>query len=155
MTQLRAEAIVPKFGGSISMMCSMFIIRECILDHKAGKGSAVQRALVGMSVFDVMGSFAWFLSTWAVPKSNSTPFSAGNAATCNFQGFLLQFVIGVSIAWGARRALEVYMGFYWVSYIRVIIANNNDNPQNHSIFLFPGTSLQLFTSTLLRFDDRI
>jgi hypothetical protein len=48
---------------------------------------------VGMSCVDVLASFAWFLSVWAVPRG-SGPLARGNVASCNFQGFLLQFAVG-------------------------------------------------------------
>jgi hypothetical protein len=74
----------------------MFIIFEAISDHQKGKGTAIQRALVGMSVVDVLASFAWGLSTWAVPEGTA-PLGRGNVASCNFQGFLLQFAIGAPL----------------------------------------------------------
>ena len=89
-------AIIPKVGAMISIPCSLFIMWESLEDHQNGKGSPIQRTLVGMSAFDVMASFGWFFSTWTVPKNGDTPLSAGNIATCNFQGFLLQLAIGVS-----------------------------------------------------------
>ena len=92
-------AIIPKVGAMISIPCSSFIIWESLVDHQNGKGSPIQRTLVGMSAFDVMANFGWFLSTWTVPKNDDTPLSAGNLATCNFQGFLLQMAIGVSPIW--------------------------------------------------------
>jgi hypothetical protein len=88
-------AIIPKVGASLSIPSSLFIIWECISDHRKGKGAAIQRALVGMSAVDVCASFAWFLSTWAVPEGTA-PLAQGNAASCNFQGFLLQLAVGVS-----------------------------------------------------------
>jgi hypothetical protein len=88
-------AIIPKVGSMISIPCSLFIIWESLLDHRNGKGNTIQRALVGMSTVDVMANSGWFLSTWAVPRGD-TPLSAGNKATCNYQGFLLQLAIGVS-----------------------------------------------------------
>jgi hypothetical protein len=42
---------------------SVLCIAEAIRDHRAGKGSTVQRALVGMSCVDTLASSAWFLSS--------------------------------------------------------------------------------------------
>ena len=89
-------AIVPKVGSSISIPCSIFIIYETICDHMKGKGTPIQRALMGMCFVDICASFAWFLSTWAVP-AGTAPLARGNLASCNFQGFLLQLAIGVSL----------------------------------------------------------
>ena len=91
-----ALVIAPKIGSTLSIPSSLFIIAESISDHRKGKGTAIQRALVGMSVIDVLASFAWWLSTWAVPKG-TTPTAKGNIATCNFQGFLLQLAIGAPL----------------------------------------------------------
>lgn len=91
-----ALAITPRVGAVLSIPSSMFIISEAISDHQKGKGTAIQRALVGMSVVDVLASFAWGLSTWAVPEG-TTPLARGNVVSCNFQGFLLQFAIGAPL----------------------------------------------------------
>eukprot|EP00797_Seminavis_robusta_P030130 Sro621_g176810.2 (598) ;mRNA; r:39082-40875 len=49
-----------------------------------------------MSCVDILASFGWFLSTWAVPEG-SFVYSKGNKASCNFQGFLLQLAIGAPL----------------------------------------------------------
>ena len=92
----RALAITPKFGSSLSIPCSMFIIYEVYCDHRTKGSNSVQRALVGMSCVDILASSAWFMSTWAVPKG-SFALSAGNRATCDFQGFLLQLAVGAPL----------------------------------------------------------
>lgn len=89
-----ALAIIPKVGGTLSMFSSAFIIYESISDHRKGKGTPIQRTLVGMSAVDIAATFAWFLSTWPLP-GGTAPFSVGTTASCNFQGFLLQLAIGV------------------------------------------------------------
>jgi hypothetical protein len=97
-TQQRALAIVPKFTASLSIPCSMAIIYEVISDRRKGRGTnSVQRVLVGMSVVDILASSAWFLSTWAVPTDSGWPYAAGNRASCNYQGFLLQIAIGAPL----------------------------------------------------------
>ena len=72
------------------------IIYEVYCDWKRNRAGPVKRILVGMSCIDILSSFAWFLSTWAVPKGNFA-LSAGNRGTCNFQGFLLQLAIGAPL----------------------------------------------------------
>jgi glucan phosphoethanolaminetransferase (alkaline phosphatase superfamily) len=96
LAQERALAINPKFMASFSMPCSMFIIYEVFCDHQTRGTTPVQRALVGMSLIDILASSGWFMSTWAVPKG-SFAFSAGNTTTCNYQGFLLQLAIGAPL----------------------------------------------------------
>ena len=96
LRQERALAIMPKCTSAISIPCSIFIIYEVYSDYRTKGTTAVQRALVGMSCVDILASSAWFLSTWAVPKG-SWAFSAGNRATCDFQGFLLQLAVGAPL----------------------------------------------------------
>jgi hypothetical protein len=95
-TQDLLLAYTPKACATLSIPSSLFIIWEAIEDHRKGKGTAIQRALVGMSVVDVCASTAWFLSTWAVPIG-SGPLAKGNIASCNFQGFLLQLAVGAPL----------------------------------------------------------
>jgi hypothetical protein len=98
IAQQRALALVPKFTAFISIPCSMAIVWEVLSDHRRGRGTnSIQRILVGMSVVDILASFAWFLSTWAVPRESGWAFAAGNRASCNFQGFLLQIAIGAPL----------------------------------------------------------
>jgi hypothetical protein len=57
---------------------------------------ADSQIMLGMSVFDVVGAFAWALSTAPIPKYNKDGDSTyiygaiGNNATCKLQGFLIQ-----------------------------------------------------------------
>lgn len=98
VAQQRALALVPKFSASLSIPCSAAIIWEVFSDHRRGHGTtSVQRVLVGMSTVDILASSAWFLSTWAVPRSSGWEFASGNRASCNFQGFLLQIAIGAPL----------------------------------------------------------
>ncbi len=97
-SQQKALALIPKFTSAVSFPCSLAIIYEVISDHRSGRGTgSIQRILVGMSVVDILASFAWFLSTWAVPQSSGWPFASGNVASCSFQGFLLQLAIGAPL----------------------------------------------------------
>lgn len=97
LRQERALAITPKVMSCFSIPSSIFLIYEIYGDHKTARGTtAVQRALVGMSIIDIMASTGWFLSTWAVPKGTFA-YAAGNMTTCNFQGFLLQLAIGAPL----------------------------------------------------------
>lgn len=100
-TQLKAMAITPKVTAGLSIPGSLFIISQALADSRRGRGSTVmQRALVGMSVIDVLSSIAWFLSSWMAPKG-SFVYAVGNSATCEAQGFLLQIAIGAPLYNGA------------------------------------------------------
>ena len=97
--QLQILAVVPKITATISIPCSIFIIKEVITDHRKLKGKPIQRALMGMSIIDVLASSGWWLSTWAVPKDSpvDAAFATGNQMSCSYQGFLLQVAIGAPL----------------------------------------------------------
>ena len=93
-----ALALIPKFTSTISISCSLGLMYEVTSDYKLGHGTnSIQRILFGMSAVDILSNFAWFLSSWALPKTSGWPFASGNAASCNFQGFFLQLAIGAPL----------------------------------------------------------
>jgi hypothetical protein len=92
--QLKALAITPKITSSFSMICSGFIIKEVIEDHRRNKGKVTLRALLGMSVIDILASSGGFLSTWMAPVGSNAVYVVGNTQSCTYQGFLLQIAIG-------------------------------------------------------------
>ena len=93
--QIKAMVITPKVTSALSIPGSAYIIYQSVLDFRRKKsGSAMQRALVGMSCVDILSSIGWFLSTWAAPESSGAYLASGNDATCRFQGVLLQIAIG-------------------------------------------------------------
>jgi hypothetical protein len=94
--QEKVLAIIPKFSASFGIPSAIFIIHEIITAHKRKEGNPILRAIAGASVFQFLDAIGWFLSTWAVPKG-SFAFAAGNQATCSFQGFLLQIVVGAPL----------------------------------------------------------
>jgi hypothetical protein len=96
MSQLVALAIVPKITSSIGCLSSIFIMSEILHDYRTNNMNPIKRALFGVTCFEICGSIGWFLSTWAIPKdmSGGFPFAVGTIASCNFQGFMLQLVVG-------------------------------------------------------------
>jgi hypothetical protein len=108
LQQERILAIVPKCTASLGMPAAAILIMEIVLDHKKGKGNSILRAIGLMALFELLDSFGWFLSTWAVPEG-SFALAAGSQASCSFQGFLLQFIIGAPLC---NFALALY--FYLV-----------------------------------------
>jgi len=84
---------------------------EVWCDHKTRGSTPIQRALVGMSIVDILSSSAWFMSSWAVPEG-SWEFAKGNGATCNYQGFLLQLAIGAPL-------FNASLGLYYALMIRM------------------------------------
>eukprot|EP00977_Amphora_coffeiformis_P029786 scaffold42784_cov214-Amphora_coffeaeformis.AAC.13 len=53
-TQERVLAITPKCGASLSIPCSLFLMYEVWCDHKTRGSTPIQRALVGMSIVDIL-----------------------------------------------------------------------------------------------------
>ena len=86
----RSLVILPKISGALSCMGSALLAR-----HVAKKGlteaSLTSHMLFCISIVDFVSSFfAYFLSSWMAPRGSLT-YSAGNVATCNFQGFVFVF----------------------------------------------------------------
>lgn len=99
-------AVVPKFSGAIGMPSNLLLMSEIVLAHTTShSGNPILRSLAGVAFFLGLDAFGWFLSTWAVPEGDFA-FSAGNLRTCEFQGFLLQVVIGAPLFCGS-------MAFYF------------------------------------------
>jgi hypothetical protein len=94
--QEQAIAIIPKISASFGIPSAIFIISEIITAHKKKEGNPILRAILGVSIFEFLNGIGWFLSTWAVPEG-SFAFAAGNQASCSFQGFLLQLVVGAPL----------------------------------------------------------
>ena len=106
-------AILPKIPASLSLLGSIAIINEVLLDgtilprkgrndeirstdhhhHQRRKklwGESLQRVLLAMSCYDLFSSVVFFLSTWPMPKGTA-PYAKGNMSTCNLTGFSYQF----------------------------------------------------------------
>lgn len=134
--QLKALAITPKITATISIPCSLFIIVEVLRSNRRHKAIPIQRAVMAMSVFDVLASSGWWLSTWAVPKDTEVPvaFAAGNTGSCVYQGILLQLAIGAPL-YNASLAL------YYV----LIIRYGWTNRELIKIEPYVHTSILLFT----------
>lgn len=96
-------ALIPKISGSISILCSLYILNEVRIDYRSGRLpiTPVTRAVLGMSVMVIVLGLAWGSSTWMVPPqpddellSYSKLAPSGNDWTCRLQGFFIQFAIG-------------------------------------------------------------
>jgi hypothetical protein len=140
---LKALAIMPKITGSISIPSSLFIIYEVMRSNRLHKAIPIQRAIMAMSVIDVLASSGWWLSTWAVPSDSEVPaaFASGSTGSCVYQGILLQIAIGAPL-YNASLAL------YYVLIIRYGWTNQQLGklePYIHTSILFItfGTGLGL------------
>jgi hypothetical protein len=128
-------ALVPKFTAAVGFPSCILLMSEVILAHQKSKngGNPMIRSLAFAAFFQSLDALGWFLSTWAVP-AGSFAFAAGNTQTCDFQGFLLQVVIGaplftLAMAWYfwlivfcGKTASELLVYERWVSPIIVMYA---------------------------------
>ena len=87
----KALAIIPKFTGMLSFICSGFLVLH-ILQSKKQRKSSYSRIIVGLSMADCFSSFfGFFLSTWPMPAETWLAYGAtGTVQTCSMQGFFLQ-----------------------------------------------------------------
>jgi hypothetical protein len=105
----RSLVILPKISGTLSCIGSGLLAR-----HIAKKGfkdvSLTSRMLFGISIVDIIGSFfAYVLGSWMAPR-NTLTYSAGNTATCSFQGFVLVFnLIYFATAYAELAAICEYI----------------------------------------------
>ena len=87
-----AYAILPKFGGTLSIISSTFLARDILINRYEKKSLSLKNAmLLGISINDIIGCFfSYFMTTWMIPLGEA-PFAAGNQATCNAQGFFVTY----------------------------------------------------------------
>ena len=113
LAQQRALAILPKLTGGLSFVFS-FLIAMTILRDSSRRRLCYHRLLCGISLADMSASAWMFLSTWPIPAEDypDIVYAAGNATTCKFQAFFLQF--GVSSPF-YNASLSIY---YWLVIVR-------------------------------------
>ena len=129
----KAIAIIPKFVGLFSLLGSCYIVhslagtasaRRSNLGEKPGRNT-FNRFLLGLSIGDIVASLAFFMSTWMIPKYDSSdetlviifrgseqlyydyfPYASGNRWTCAMQGFFVQFGLFLSVAFTGCISLQ-------------------------------------------------
>lgn len=96
-TQKATIAILPKIASSLSIFGSSYIIHQS-LSSITKQTDIVKRIryrlLIMLSVCDLISSFGYFVSTWAIPKEmgqDFVVFNVGNQATCDAQGSMIHF----------------------------------------------------------------
>lgn len=117
-------AILPKCTGSVSMICSAFLIQHLV--RSPGQLSKMtNRLLLGLSSTDMLYTFIMpFLSSWMVPRDLVDAYgdpinvfmNTGNVHTCTMQGTIDQFASKASWMYNAELAfayliaIRVHMG---------------------------------------------
>jgi hypothetical protein len=92
---LKSLALIPKFTFVLSIFGSLWIILE-VVSEKDKQKLVYHRLLFAFAVVDLIGSIGLFLTTWPMPKDTEDTFwAAGNIATCELQGFLVQFTVAL------------------------------------------------------------
>ena len=104
-----ASAIIPKVGGSLSLIACTFIMRDVSTKwHRKRSVSLASVLIFCISIADWLYSlFCCFLSTWMAPVGHTTfhgqPIflAAGNTQSCTAQGFISTLAIGASMSYYA------------------------------------------------------
>eukprot|EP00591_Stephanopyxis_turris_P004904 CAMPEP_0195510654 /NCGR_PEP_ID=MMETSP0794_2-20130614/3236_1 /TAXON_ID=515487 /ORGANISM="Stephanopyxis turris, Strain CCMP 815" /LENGTH=162 /DNA_ID=CAMNT_0040638121 /DNA_START=170 /DNA_END=655 /DNA_ORIENTATION=+ len=109
--QLRHLANAPRFSSALSIMGSGWIIWE-VLRNDQKQSMINYRLLLGMSIYDIFQSLAYFMSSWAVPVGTERAYgAAGTTGTCTAQGFFMQ--MGV-----ATLSYNMFIALYYFLYVR-------------------------------------
>ena len=140
-TQQTVLALVPKLSGGLGFPCGLILSYYIWRDQRSGKGNPMLRALLSISCYEMVDAFSWFLSTWAAPRDTEWVWASGTQASCNLQGFGLQFVIGAPLS-------SCALAFYF--YLVVI---HDQTPQDLAkvevILLFCIFGYALLTSVIM------
>jgi hypothetical protein len=94
------QSIAMMVSGPISIIASMLLVTHILRSYE-GLSTTYHRLIFGLSVADIVYSFAITLSSTMAPKEVSylVSFASGNVATCDAQGFLVIFANGVSVCY--------------------------------------------------------
>jgi hypothetical protein len=88
-------AWTPRLPALLSILGSSFVLWDIFQPRHFRKKKTVYQILVALlSAFDIVGSLAWFMSTWPIPDNYPIYGAQGNDATCKAQGFFIQLSIG-------------------------------------------------------------
>ena len=94
-SELKILAIIPRITAALSMLGSCSILYDIWKDRGHKLTRPYYRILLGMSLFDLVSSIAFSLSTLPMPEA--TPFvygARGTVQTCTAQGFFIQLMLG-------------------------------------------------------------
>ncbi len=89
-SKLMVDSIIRRTNGTISGLASICLVLH-ILRSRAGLSSTYHRLVFGLSISDIISSFAHGMSSTFVPKELEyyMPYAKGNTASCDAQGFLI------------------------------------------------------------------
>jgi len=119
-----------RISGILSLLGSSFVI-FCVF-HKKKLKSTYHQLLLGLSIFDVVGSIMYILCTTMTPVEDGMFEAMGNLTTCKMQGFFFQlgltsaffnallslyFYLMICKNWGERK----FQRYRMYTYILVIV----------------------------------
>ena len=88
----RSLTITQVTTATVSFLASSFIALMVARNSNGGLKSPYRRIIFGLSVSDILQSFALLIGPWSMPPGIPlTPWGAGNVHTCRFNGILLLF----------------------------------------------------------------
>jgi len=82
-------AWLPRISGILSFLGSLLTIID-LLNDKKRRTMLIYQLTIVLSTFDIFGSIGYSLTSLPLPRGEHMYQSAGNSASCNVQGFLIQ-----------------------------------------------------------------
>ena len=85
--EIIGNLVISKISSAISISGSIYVIQDVLRNPEKRNESTYHRLMLGLSCSDVMYSFfAWFLSSWVMPKGLHL-FAIGSEGSCAAVGF--------------------------------------------------------------------
>jgi len=113
MERQAALAIAPKLTAPFSVVGSVLMARSILAKAKR---KSCHELLLFLACSDVLSSFAWFLSTWPIPKgTEGVAYASGTTATCTAHGFFLQLSLATPCLNASLAAYYLAASRYQVS----------------------------------------
>lgn len=89
MTKKSLLVWLPRIMAILSFIGSAYIIVDVVI-NKEKRGKTINQLMVGVSIFDLIGSAAYALTSLPAPKEDYIYGSLGSSETCTAQGFFIQ-----------------------------------------------------------------
>ena len=138
---------VPRATAILSFLSSAAIIFDVARDKKKRKKIYCQ-LVATMSIFDLLGSAAYSLTTLPIPTEYQIEGSKGNAATCTAQGFFIQ--MGTISAF-----INVSLAVYYYFLIKLRWTDSMIEGIRRWLFLCPITVGLIFAFAGIPFYDMV
>lgn len=145
--QSRILVNVPRLTGSLSILGSSVIIFIILNERRQKLRRIYQRILLAYSVFDILCSFNYALSSVVVPRNTPGVWGAmGTTATCNASGFANQFTFSLGL-YGS------FICVYYVLVLRYNIAEETLTKKVEPIVHFMAICIPLALGSIMLYKD--